>query len=138
MTASIEDKLAIQELISRYSHAIDSRDYDAWIDCFAEDGAFEGSRVGRFAGRAELKKFTEGFEARRDTMYPNVRHCVMNTLTDVHGDQARSTSYLEVVITSEEGAKFAFCGRYADTFVKVDGEWRIKERKVLRDSWPEQ
>lgn len=133
MTASFEDKFAIQELIARYSHSIDSGNYDAWVDCFAEDGAFQGSRSGRFVGRAELKKFTEDFEARRATMYPNVRHCVMNTVTDVEGDKARSSSYLQVLITSQEGTKFAFCGRYDDTFVKVDGAWRFKERKVLRD-----
>lgn len=87
--ASLEDKFAIQELIARYSHAIDSSNYEAWIDCFAEDGAFQGSRGRRFVGRAELKKFTEDFEARRATMYPNVRHCVMNTVTDVDGVNAR-------------------------------------------------
>lgn len=133
MPASFEDKCAIQELIARYSHAIDSGNYDAWIDCFAEDGAFEGTRAGRFVGRAALKEFTERFEARRATEYPNVRHCVLNTVTDIEGDTARSSSYLQVLITGKEGTKFAFCGRYADTFVKVDGAWRFQERKVLRD-----
>ncbi len=70
MTASFEDKFAIQELIARYSHAIDSGNYDAWVNCFAEDGAFQGSRSGRFVGRAELKKFTEHFETRRAPYIP--------------------------------------------------------------------
>lgn len=46
-----------------------------------------------------------------------------------------SSSYLQVLITTKEGSKFAFCGRYEDTFVKADGEWRFKDRKVLRDEW---
>ena len=132
MTASFEDKFAIQELIARYSHAIDYGNYDAWVDCFAEDGAFQGSQGRRFVGRAELKKFTEQFETRRATL-PNVRHCVMNTVTDVEGDKALSSSYLQVLITGKEGTKLVLCGRYDDTFVKVGGAWRFKERKLLRD-----
>jgi 3-phenylpropionate/cinnamic acid dioxygenase small subunit len=136
MTAAFEDKCAIQELIARYSHAIDSRNYAAWVNCFAEDGAFEGSRSGQFVGHAALKAFTEQFEARRDTEYPNVRHCVMNSVIDVEGETARSDSYLQVLITNKKGTTFAFCGRYDDTFVKVDGAWRFRERKVLRDERP--
>lgn len=135
MAASFEEKFAIQELIARYSHAIDFGNYDAWVDCFAEDGAFQGSRVGRFVGRAELKKFTEQFETLRATL-PNVRHCVMNTVTEVEGNKAISSSYLQVLITGKEGIKLVFCGRYDDTFVKVGGEWRFKERKVIRDELP--
>ena len=136
MAASFEDKFAIQELIARYSHAIDSGNYDAWVDCFAEDGAFQGSRSGRFVGRAELKKFTEQFETQRATILPNVRHCVMNTVTEVDGNEAMSSSYLQVLTTGKEGVKFYFCGRYEDALVKVGGEWRFKERKVIRDEMP--
>jgi len=135
MTASFEDKFAIQELIARYSHAIDRGNYDAWVDCFAKDGAFQSSQTRRFVGRAELKKFTEQFETLR-AILPNVRHCVMNTVTDVEGDKALSSSYLQVLITGKEGTKLVVCGCYDDTFVKVGGEWRFKERKFLRDEWP--
>ena len=135
MTGSLEDKFAIQELIARYSHSIDSGAYDAWIECFAEDGVFEGSRMGRFVGHAELRRFTEQFKTRR-AEWPNVRHCVMNTMTNVDGDTATSSSYLQVLLTGREGTRFMFAGRYHDTFVRVAGEWRFKERKVVRDEVP--
>ena len=135
MTTSFEDKFAIQELIARYNHAIDFGNYDAWVDCFDEDGVFQSSQFGRFVGRAELKKFTEDFEALRATL-PKVRHCVMNTVTEVEGDKALSSSYLQVLITGKEGVKLLFCRRYDDTFVKVGGEWRFKERKAIRDELP--
>ena len=38
---SVEDKLAIQEVIARYSYAYDSRDADAFAQLFVEDGIFE-------------------------------------------------------------------------------------------------
>ena len=46
MTASFEDKFTIQELIARYNHAIDCGNYDAWVDCFAEDGLCKAPRPG--------------------------------------------------------------------------------------------
>ena len=41
MPLSVEDRLAIQELIARYNHAIDGGDPDGWAATFAPDGTFE-------------------------------------------------------------------------------------------------
>jgi len=79
MAGSFEDKFAIQELVARYNHAIDFGNYEAWVECFTEDGVFDGS-AGRFVGKAELQKFTEQFKTTRANL-PNVRHCVINTVT---------------------------------------------------------
>lgn len=134
MASLFEEKFAIQELIARYNHAIDFGNYEAWVECFAEDGVFEGS-AGRFAGRAELRQFTEQFKTMRANL-PNVRHCVMNTVTEVEGDTAISSSYLQLITTGKEGTKILFTGRYDDKLVKIDGKWRFKERKVTRDTPP--
>jgi len=61
---------------------------------------------------------------------------MMNTVTDVEGDTAISSSYLQLLTTGKEGAKIMFSGRYDDKLVKVGGKWRFKERKVTRDTPP--
>lgn len=134
MAGSFEDKFAIQELISRYNHAIDFGNYDAWVHCFTPEGVFEGS-AGRFVGEAELKQFTEQFKTMRATL-PNVRHCVLNTVTEVEGDSAVASSYLQLLTTGQEGVKVMFTGRYDDQLVKVEGTWRFREWKVTRDTPP--
>jgi 3-phenylpropionate/cinnamic acid dioxygenase small subunit len=53
MAGPFEDKFAIQELIARYNHAIDFGNYDAWVECFAEDGVFEGLSVAKRSRRAQ-------------------------------------------------------------------------------------
>ena len=136
MAGSFEDRFEIQELVSRYNHAIDFADYDAWVDCFTPDGVFEGG-AGRFVGRAELQKFTEQFKQMRLKM-PNIRHCVLNTVTEVDGDSATSCSYLQLLTTGQEGTKLLFSGRYNDKVVKVDGRWRFKERIATRDMPPKE
>ena len=134
MAGSFEDRFEIQELVSRYNHAIDFANYDAWVDCFTEDGIFEGAS-GKFVGRPELLKFTELFKEMRLKM-PNIRHCVLNTVTDVEGDNAISCSYLQLLTTGKEGTTLLFSGRYNDKVCKVDGQWRFKERKAKRDMPP--
>jgi ketosteroid isomerase-like protein len=134
MAGTFEDKFAIQELISRYNHAIDFGNYEAWVACFTADGIFEGS-AGRFVGEAELRKFTEQFKTMRANL-PNVRHCVLNTVADVEGDTAVASSYLQLITTGKDGVKVMFTGRYDDKLAKVGGKWRFKERKVTRDMPP--
>jgi hypothetical protein len=134
MKSVMEDRLEIQELITRYNHYIDYADYPAWIDCFTDDGIFEGG-AGRFVGRSGLKEFTEKFSIIRLDL-PNMRHCLMNTLTEVDGDEARSSSYLLLVTTGAEGAQIKFAGRYDDRLVKLNGKWLFSYRKSSRDAFP--
>ena len=40
------EKVAIQELLARYAHAIDNLEPEAWVACFTPDGVFQvGSRA---------------------------------------------------------------------------------------------
>jgi hypothetical protein len=40
------EKLAVQDLLARYAHAIDDLDPEAWAQCFTPDGVFQvGSRA---------------------------------------------------------------------------------------------
>ena len=52
------EKLAIQELCSRYCQTIDAQDSEGWTRCFANEGAFEfDSHVVR--GREALREYAE-------------------------------------------------------------------------------
>jgi hypothetical protein len=52
------DKLAIQELCSRYCQTIDAQDSNGWAQCFVAEGAFEfDGHVVR--GHAALRAYAE-------------------------------------------------------------------------------
>ena len=124
MPLSVEDRLAIQELIARYNHAIDGGDADDWAATFAPDGTFE-SRGEVHAGTEQLATFARGFQQR----LPGARHWNNNLVIDGDGDQATTTCYLQLW---REG-QLASEGRYVDTLRKIDGQWRFASRKVVRD-----
>src|SRR5439155_647781 len=62
-TMSVEDRLAIQEAIARYSHTYDSKDADAFAQLFVEDGILEvivpgeSSPTVRLSSRAAIREW---------------------------------------------------------------------------------
>ena len=60
---SVEDRLAIQEAIARYSHTYDSKDADAFAQLFVEDGILEvivpgeSSPTVRLSSRAAIREW---------------------------------------------------------------------------------
>ena len=79
MTMSVQeisDRLEIQELIARYSVALDSRDYDALDELFTDDAVLDYTATGAIRGSlAEMKAFiAEAF-----TMFEETQHLTTST-----------------------------------------------------------
>jgi uncharacterized protein (TIGR02246 family) len=121
------EKLAIQELCSRYCQTIDAQDSTGWAQCFAPDGAFE------FDGH-----IVRGYEALREyadthTRVMRARHMTLNHLYQVHGDRATGRATTVVSIATPGGYKIMGQGAYEDDLIKVNSEWRIRHRRVKND-----
>jgi uncharacterized protein (TIGR02246 family) len=121
------EKLAIQELCSRYCQTIDAQDSTGWAQCFAPDGAFE------FDGH-----IVRGYEALREyadthTRVMRARHMTLNHLYQVHGDRATGRATTVVSIATPGGYRIMGQGAYEDDLIKVNGKWRIRHRRVKND-----
>ena len=123
MPLTTDDRLAIQDLVARYNHAIDGADPEGWAATFASDGTFE-SRGEVHTGADALVAFARGFQQR----LPGARHWNNNLLIDGDGDQATTRCYL---MLWREGAPVSE-GMYVDTLKRIDGQWRFTSRKVVR------
>jgi len=121
------EKLAIRELCSRYCQTIDAQDSDGWARCFLPDGAFEfDDHIVR--GHEALREYAEGH-----TRVLRGRHMTLNHLYDVHGDRAIGCATTVVSIATPSGYKIMGQGAYHDDLVKIDGEWKIRYRRVVND-----
>lgn len=129
MNLTTEDRLAIHELYSRYNHAIDFGDPDAWADCFVDDGVFESGQ-GSFKGRDQLRAFAQGY-AERITG----RHWTNNILVEPAGNGAASGKcYLMLYrLDGEKGPSILVTGVYNDTLTQDNGAWRFASRTVAPD-----
>ncbi len=126
----ISDRLEIQDLMVRYSHAVDTRQWDLLDEVFTADAYIDYSAMGGSAG--DLLS-TKEFLA---TTLPNFlafQHLISNSSISVDGDTAtgRTLCHNPMLVADAEGRQsLMLCGLwYLDTFARVDGQWRIRRRE---------
>jgi uncharacterized protein (TIGR02246 family) len=132
MTPSIEDRLAIGDLFTRYTCALDAGDVDTLVDCFTENGALVSPAVGAHAGRPAIRAFAERF-ARFRASGSQLRHVISNLMMQVNGDHAHATCYLTVFLTRDGKSRLLAPGYYDCELRKTDGVWRFQNRIVRHD-----
>lgn len=118
------EKLAIQDLLARYAHAIDGLDPEAWAQCFTPDGVFQvGSRAMR--GQAALREY-----GKVHVREIRCRHLTGNFLYEINGNEATGRASVVATVATPGGYKIFAQGGYVDRLVKQAGQWRIAYRRV--------
>src|SRR5262252_5400847 len=88
---TLADRLAIDDLLTRYAAAIDARDWDALDDVFTSDALIDYTAAGGIKGRfPEVKAWL----ATALGGYAMSQHYVTNRTVRVEGDTATSRSYV--------------------------------------------
>jgi hypothetical protein len=122
----ISDRLEIQDVLARYSDAIDARRWEVLDEIFTPDADIDYTSMGGIAGGLhEQKEFLEA----NVPHFPVSQHLAATSTFDIEGDVAhvRTICFNPMVITDEKHV--LFCGLwYRDVFVRVDGQWRVKSR----------
>ncbi|MFR9749619.1 nuclear transport factor 2 family protein [Nocardia sp. 004] len=125
----ISDRLEIQDLMVRYSHAVDTQQWDLLDEVFTQDAHIDYSAMGGSVGDLAA---TKTFLA---TVLPNFlafQHLIGNSSITVDGDTAtgRTMCHNPMLMSGGDGAPtMMLCGLwYLDTFLRVDGQWRITKR----------
>jgi SnoaL-like domain len=130
------DYFQIQNLLHRYSDAVDRGDFARVGELFRHaDVYYPGEtqpsvKAGSGDFAASLAKWTRVFP---DTGNPKTRHLCTNPIIDFDdATHARCQTYF-VVFQAAEGLPLQpiITGTYLDRFEKVRGEWRFSERREL-------
>lgn len=124
----ISDRLEIQDLLARYSHAIDRRDWKTLDTVFTPDAFIDYTAMGGASGSlSEIKSYL----AHALAHFKGFQHLVATTELKLHGDAAEARTICHnPMIVELDGADWPFfCGLwYADKFVRTSEGWRIRER----------
>ena len=134
MSASIEDRLALQELSNRYARAVDRRDYAAFVALFAANGVLCGPGYAMTA-HAEIERGIRLIE-----QYEATQHCVHNQLVEVRGDAASGETYCVARHLYERDGvkrKLDMGVRYQDEYTREVGAWRFARRELVLDWTPD-
>jgi hypothetical protein len=122
---AVEDRLAIGELVARYGHAVDDRDFETLGRLFASD-AFVEHALGRSTGRAAVLDF---YRERLGGFGPTYHYPHSLVVELLSADEASGVvaAHAELAI----GGETVVAGfRYHDRYVREDGAWRFRERVI--------
>ena len=125
------DRLAIRDVMARYARGLDRRDFDLVASCFTSDAyADYGTSSGQ--GVDKIVEIT-----RAVLRFHHTTHFMGNQLVDLQGDTVNVETYaIDYLRFTKDGRDYDMWGglRYEDTFVRQNGEWRIKHR-VMHTDW---
>lgn len=128
------EERAVLRALHEYGHAMDYGDEAAWVEAFTPDAVFDvvevvgGRRVHREEGRGDLARYVAGYPKP-----PHFRkHVIVDPLIDIEGDRARVRAYWILLQRDDADGRPALAafGHYDDRMVKLDGRWRIAERRA--------
>jgi len=129
MTLSVEDRLAITEMISWHGHLADSRELERMDEVFTPDAVFDLTDVG--AGTVEgldaLRRLAEAIPE-----HP-VGHHVTNVVLTPTGDGRVHARSKGIAVHADGG-----CGSvtYDDVLDRGEQGWRITHRRVVARRGP--
>jgi hypothetical protein len=125
----LSDRLEINDLITDYSYAIDTRSWDELDDIFTADAHIDYSAVGGESGDVPTIK---AWLAKTLEMFSGFQHLVATSKVSIDGDTAigRTLCHNPMILPGEKGETVIFVGIwYHDTFLRTDDGWRISSRR---------
>lgn len=125
-----QDRHAIEELLSRYCHAMDAARGDLCISLFTDDASLD-TPVGQASGRDEILAWIEDRLAQRSPDY-QVAHYMLHPLIALQGrDEAIVRSMLLYTRQHREklgAAELLSTGIYEDRVRRTADGWRFTTR----------
>jgi SnoaL-like domain len=129
---ALSDRAAIEDTLTRYTTAMDTKDWALLESVFTTDAEADFSKVGGPAKPIASAKDIAGLlKLALGTL--TTQHVWSNALIKLEGDRASVTSYLIAYHwRKDNGMAFVTHGRHVDVFVreKTTGHWLIQSRAL--------
>ncbi|NML93712.1 nuclear transport factor 2 family protein [Novosphingobium sp. TW-4] len=124
MTCPIEDRLAIQDLMIAYAHAVDTiGNIDGILDVFTEDAVFDLSGIGLAAleGHDGIRGFFTNVFA---NMAHHAHYLTNFAVTAYAGDTASMRAYVIGMGVGKDGSTVTVNGRYYFDVRRTAAGWK--------------
>jgi SnoaL-like domain len=125
---ALVDRLEIAETLCRYASAVDARDYDLLRTVFADDVEATYGEHAPMHGVDEVVDWIAGYGRQQAWQH----HLVSVYRVSVEGDAATALTYVTATQAASADPE-VICtthGRYDDSLRRVEGAWRITQRRM--------
>ncbi|OGB91281.1 MAG: hypothetical protein A3G35_09760 [candidate division NC10 bacterium RIFCSPLOWO2_12_FULL_66_18] len=123
----VEEELAVRDVLTRYTYYYDGNDLDGTMTVFHDDCLLINPR-GTYKGKEAIRRNYAYLMSQRRFVFHYATNVAVRLLDD--GLEAWMTAYYYGVDVSGTGVLSSTAGTYADRLVKVEGEWKIIERRI--------
>jgi len=128
-TREISDRIRINDLLVRYTRAIDTKDWNLLDSCFIPDADVDYTASGGVAGKyPEVRAWL----AKALAPFPVTAHYITNSMVDLRGDRASARTLVlnPMFFANPDGSlhDFTVGATYVDELVWTDAGWRIARR----------
>jgi 3-phenylpropionate/cinnamic acid dioxygenase small subunit len=124
----MSDRMEIEQLLIRYCHAVDQRDWDAYRAVYTADAVIDDVGAGPGNSVDDMVEFL----SRALERVVLIQHAVSTSLVELDGDtaHARTVCHCPVVLDRGSGeTQMFFQGLwYVDDLVRTPDGWRISKR----------
>ena len=126
-----KDRAEIEELMWRYTRALDTGDAEAYAATYTEDGQF-GTGPNATKGHAALKAMIEGVGGGGGGPQMLYHMTANSHIEFIDEDNARLHAYYITTAPANDGnpSRIVAIGRSVDTLVRTSDGWRIRIRDV--------
>ena len=119
---SVEDRLALHELVADYAHIVDDADFERLAEIFTPDVEFDTSAF----GNPPLVGIEPVIASYADARHP-VAHHVTNVVVTANAD---GTARVRSKVISLLAGGLSGSGTYDDVAVRTPDGWRISKRII--------
>jgi uncharacterized protein (TIGR02246 family) len=123
MTDFVVAEAGIRELHQRYTDAVWRQDFDAFADCFAEDGEWRISGM-VLKGRPQIKETIAAILGRFNRVLISFR----TPIVELGDGTASARTYIDEKCAWKNGDTNISMGIYYEHFVLQQGRWRFQWR----------
>jgi SnoaL-like domain len=130
MAVPVDVRLDIQELTNLYALYVDTRQSAKVVDLFVEDGVMDEVQIGlpRASGRDQLRAYF--FESPKEVTHM-IHYICNHVISDYQDDEAKGVCFFLCEARLVNGKHIRIQGYYDDRYVRHDGRWRFRSRRVV-------
>ena len=133
---TLTDRIAIEDLLTRYATSVDRRDWDGYRSLFTSDAEIDYTSAGGIAGTVD--EVVEFLSTTLD-MFEMTQHLVSNVDVTVDGDTATVTAMFNNPMRLPGGEVWFTGGWYHHDLVRTTDGWRsrrLREESAWFDRAP--
>ncbi|MFC3961063.1 nuclear transport factor 2 family protein [Nocardia jiangsuensis] len=128
---TIADRIEITDLLTRYAHAVDSKDWELYRTVFTADAHIDYGTAGGPVG--DLEKVIDGLTTGLG-LFSRTQHFISNIAVELDGDNARVRAMFFNPMVVTPGKQFFCGGWYNHELVRTGEGWRSR-RLIEEAAW---